>query len=124
MKWLLRAALAMVIAAELNSLWVAFTDLDTYLKVFPRATGMLFILTVLTSAAAAVNAVMLWIGKRWAIRVNVLIGVVSIVLIEIAGGEMSNQLIVLAACGVTTALAVVSQHDQIATATSKPTSRA
>ena len=29
MKWLLRVALAMVIMAELNSLWIAFTNRET-----------------------------------------------------------------------------------------------
>jgi hypothetical protein len=105
MTWLLRIALLMVIVAELNSLWIAVTDLDTYLKVFPRATGAIFILSVLASAAAAANAVMLWLGKPWAIRLNVLIGLVSIVLLELAGGPRSNQLIVLVACAVTTGLA-------------------
>jgi hypothetical protein len=104
MKWALRIALALVIWAELSSLWVSFTDSARYAIAFPRAVGALYTVTQITTAIVAVTAVLLWLGKRWAIPLNVAIGVWSVVLIQIAGGPFVNQVIVVVACAVTTIL--------------------
>jgi hypothetical protein len=68
--------------------------------------GALHTVTQLTTAIVAITAVLLRLGKRWAIAVNVVIGVWSVVLIQIAGGPFVNQEIVVFACAVTTALSL------------------
>jgi hypothetical protein len=106
MKWAQRVALALVIWAELSSLWVSFTDPGRYAIAFPRAVGMLYTLTQITTAIVAITAVLLWLGKRWAIPLNVAIGMWSVVLIQIAGGPFVNQVIVVVACAITTGLSL------------------
>jgi hypothetical protein len=106
MKWALRVALAVVIWAELSSLWVGFTDRARFAIAFPRAEGALFAAAQITTALVAVTAVLLWLNRRWAIPLNVALGVWSVVLIQVAQGPVVNQLIVITACAVTTALAV------------------
>jgi hypothetical protein len=106
MKWAQRVALAVVIWAELSSLWVGFTDRERFTIAFPKAVGALYVTTQLTTAVVAVTAVMLWLGRRWAIPLNVAIGIWSVVLIQIAAGPIVNQLIVVIACTVTTSLSL------------------
>jgi hypothetical protein len=103
----LRLALALVIWAELSSLWVSVTDPARYAIAFPKALGAWYPITQLTTLLVAVTAVLLWLGQRWAIALNVALGVWSVVLIGITEGPLVNQLIVMTACTVTTALALV-----------------
>ena len=91
----LRTLLVMVMLAELNSILRANLDPAMYQSVFPGATGFLFYLTELTSFAALVNCVMIWLWRRWAVWANVLIGAWSVALVRIVGGPGVNQLIIL-----------------------------
>ena len=101
----LRAALLLVVWAEASSIWVGLTDRPRYAIAFPAATGALYWVTIATSLAAGLNAIVLWVPRPWAIALNVAIGAWSIILIEIVGGPRVNQAIAGIACAVTTTLA-------------------
>ena len=107
MKWALRVALTLVIWAELSSLWVSFTDPARYAIAFPAAVGPWYAVTQVTTMLVAITSVLLWLGQRWAIPLNVALGVWSVILIQITDGPFVNQLIVVIACTVTTALSLV-----------------
>ena len=102
--FILYLMLCLVILSTIHSIWIGIADQARYLAVFPGATGALYYLTLLTSFAAATNCVMIWRRKQWAVWLNVLIGIWSIVLIEIVQGPRVNEAIVLIACATTTIL--------------------
>ncbi len=93
----LRVLLLLVILAEANSLLQANINPSKYMMVFPGASGFLFYLSQLTSFAALANCIMIWLWKKWAIWTNVIIGVWSIILVQIVEGPPVNQIIILAA---------------------------
>jgi hypothetical protein len=104
---LLHVSLLLVVVAEANSVWIGITDTPRYLAAFPGATGPLFAATIATSAAAGVNALMIWLRQPWAIRANLVIGPLSVALIELARGPRANELIVAVAWALTTFLPLV-----------------
>jgi hypothetical protein len=55
---------------------------------------------VLTSALAGLNAVMVAARFRWAVWLNVAIGVFSIVLLQIVGAPAVNSFVVAIACAI------------------------
>jgi hypothetical protein len=116
----LRAALLLVILAEVNSLWIGLTDIPRYLATFPDATGPLYVATLVTSLAAGANAVMIWLRRTWAIWLNVFIGPWSVVLIELVNGPRSQQAVVLVAWALTTGLALVLFIFRAANSSSSP----
>ena len=107
---LLGVVLLLVIAAEINTVRIALTDPSRYVATFPGATGPMFFATLATSLAAALNAVLIWFRQRWAIGFNIVIGLLSIAMIEQVGGPRSSQLVVLSACAVTTLLPMILWH--------------
>jgi hypothetical protein len=107
---LLRVVLLLVIAAEINTVRIALTDPSRYVATFPGATGPMFFATLAISLAAGLNAVLIWFRKRWAIGLNVLIGLLSIAMIELVRGPGSSQLVVLSTCAVTTLLPIILWH--------------
>lgn len=107
---LLRVVLLLVIAAEINTVRIALTDPSRYVATFPGATGPMFFATLATSLAAGLNAVLIWFRMRWAIGLNVLIGLLSIAMIELVRGPGSSQLVVLSTCAVTTLLPMILWH--------------
>ncbi|MBI2992622.1 MAG: hypothetical protein HYY48_00405 [Gammaproteobacteria bacterium] len=50
---------------------------------------------------------MIWLRKRWALWLNVLIGIWSIALLEIVRGPRINAAVILVACATTTLLPLV-----------------
>ena len=100
----LHVMLLLVLLTELRSIWTGVADKPRYLAVFPGAVGTLYYATLVTSFAAGVNCVFIWLKKRWALWVNAIIGMWSIALIEIVRGPRVNEAIVLVASTVTTVL--------------------
>ena len=96
--------LLLVVLSTINSIWIGVANKPKYLTVFPGANGALYYLTLLTSFTAGANCVMIWRRKRWALWLNVLIGIWSISLIEIVRGPRNNEWVVLIACATTTIL--------------------
>jgi hypothetical protein len=96
--------LALVVLSSIQSIWIGLADKAAYLKVFPGAAGLLYYVCLLTSLVAGVNCVFIWIRKRWALWLNVIIGTWSIALVEIVGGPRMNELVILVACATTTLL--------------------
>jgi hypothetical protein len=80
--------LAAVILSEIRTVWIGLTDPGRFANVFPGATGPMYYLAVTTSACAGLNAIAVWLRQRWAIWMNVFIGVWSIVLVHIMGGPV------------------------------------
>jgi hypothetical protein len=111
---ILRLMLLLVVVSEINSIWVGVADKPRYVAVFPGAAGALYYVTLFTSLAAAMNCLMIWRRKRWAVWLNILIGLWSISLIEIVGGPRNNEWLVLIACATTTILpfALWESHQQ------------
>jgi hypothetical protein len=101
---ILHLMLLLVVLSALNSIWIGVANKPRYLSVFPGAVGALYYLTLLTSFASGANCVMIWRKKRWALWLNILIGLWSISLIEIVHGPRNNEWIVLIACATTTVL--------------------
>jgi len=96
--------LASVIVSTFQSVWIGIADKAKYLSVFPRATGILFPATLLTSVLAGANCILIWQRRRWAVWLNLVIGVSSIAQIELVGGPRLNEAIVSVACATTTGL--------------------
>ena len=107
LNFILHLMLLMVVLSEINSIWVGIAHKAQYQAVFPGAAGALYYLAQATSFAAGGNCILIWRRKRWAVWLNILIGVWSITLIEILHGPRINELIVLAASTVTTVLPLV-----------------
>jgi hypothetical protein len=93
----LKVLLLIVIFAECNSILQANVYPTKYVMIFPGATGFLFYLSQLTSFAALANCILIWLWKKWAIWANVIIGVWSIILVQIVEGSHVNQFIILLA---------------------------
>jgi hypothetical protein len=89
----------------MQSIWIGVTDTPRYHSVFPGARGLLFWLTLMLSALAGLNAMFIALRQRWAVWINPVIGVSSIVLLAVAGSPRSNQVVVAVACTVSTLLA-------------------
>ncbi len=93
----LKILLLMVIGAELNSILQANINTEKYVQVFPGARGFLFYLSQITSLAALLNCILIWMRYKWAVWSMMLIGGWSIILLYILGGPLQNQIIILAA---------------------------
>jgi hypothetical protein len=105
---LLYLALAAVVASEINTLRIAFTDPERFARSFPAAgDGIYFYVTVATSAAAGLNSILIAFRHRWALLTNAAIGVWSIVLVRMLGGPTANQIVIACACAATTLLPLV-----------------
>lgn len=87
----------MVILSELNSILQANLSPDRYLMSFPSMTEPVFYLAQLTHIAVLANCVMIWLWKKWAVWTNVVIGVWSIILVQIVDGALVIQVIIFAA---------------------------
>src|SRR5437667_4287113 len=93
----LYVVLAAVILSEIRIVWVALTDRARFNSVFRGAVGAIYYVTVVTSACAGANAVAVWLRQNWAIWANVIIGVWSIILVEIAAGPRASQIVIFCA---------------------------
>ena len=102
---LLYLVLFTVAVSCLRSVWLGITDRPRYEAVFPGAQGALYWATQGLSLAAALNAIAIGLRRRWAILANPLIGLLSIVAMEAARGPRANEVIVLVACALSTAIA-------------------
>jgi len=87
----------MVILSELNSILQANLSPDRYLMSFPSMTEPVFYLAQLTHIAVLASCVMIWLWKKWAVWTNVVIGVWSIILVQIVDGALVIQVIIFAA---------------------------
>jgi hypothetical protein len=103
----LRVVLVMVFVAEANTVWTYIADRETYRAAFPAATTQMLTLTVWTSAAVGVTAVLIWLHKRWAVWLNLVLGLWSLALVELVDGSRMTQLVILVAWAVTTFLPMV-----------------
>ena len=100
--------LAAVVASEINTLRVAFTDPARFALAFPGARDDIhFYAAVVTSAAAGLNCILIAFRQRWALLTNAVIGVWSIVLLRLLGGPVANQIVIAVACATTTLLPLV-----------------
>ena len=104
LNFVLHLMLLLIVLSEINSIWIGIAHKSRYLTVFPGTIGALCYITLVTSFAAGVNCVMIWLRKRWAVWLNILIGLWSISLIEIVHGPRTNEWVVLTACTTTTVL--------------------
>src|ERR1700730_16156685 len=103
----LYVTLLLVVLSEVNTLWIGVTNPARFRYTFPGATGALFVVALSTSLAAGLNAVMIWLRKRWAVWLNIVIGLWAMGLIEILQGPRVNELVILVACALSTALPLV-----------------
>jgi hypothetical protein len=105
MKLVLTAILYLTLAAVVysctRSVWLAFAEPARYTASFPGANGILYELTIGLSAAAALNAIAVGLGQRWAIWTNILIGVSSIVLFEAVHGSRVTEAVIAISCAIT-----------------------
>ena len=104
LNFVLHLMLLLVVLSELNSIWIGIAHRPRYSAVFPGAKGALYYVSLLTSFAAGTNCIMIWRRKRWAVWLNILIGLWSIGLIEVVHGPRNNEWVVLMACSTTTVL--------------------
>ena len=93
-----------VALSAVQTVWVGLADKERYRLVFPAAQGLLYWATLICSCMAGVNAVFIGLRKRWAAWFNPVIGVSSVVLLQIVGSPWINQVVVLLACGTSTVL--------------------
>jgi len=93
-----------VVVSCLNSVWIGLTDLDRYQSVFPNAQGAILWATMLLSFLAATNAILIGFQNKWAILANPLIGLISIILIELVDGPRRNEIVIFVACTLSTAI--------------------
>jgi hypothetical protein len=91
--------LAAVILSEIRTVGIAITARDRFTQVFPGAVGFMYYVTVGTSASAGLNAIAVWVGQKWAVWANVIIGVWSILLVGLLGGPRTSQVVILCASG-------------------------
>jgi len=98
------AVLLSVVASSAHSLWIGLAEKARYQDVFPHAKGVLYWITLSASFAAGLNCIFIALRKRWALWLNPLIGLGSIVLLDAVGGPRSNEAVVLVACTLSTAL--------------------
>lgn len=96
--------LAAVVVSCLRTVWVGVTDVARYRRAFPGAQGALFWFTMLASILAAANAMLIGIRIKGAILANPLIGLVSVILLEMVDGPRSSQVTILVASTLTTAI--------------------
>jgi hypothetical protein len=99
--------LLLVVLSSIQSVWIGLTQSARYLAAFPGAHGALYYVTLVTSAIAGVNCILIALRQRWAIWTNVAIGAWSIALLEIVQGARINQIVVLIACATTTILPLI-----------------
>jgi hypothetical protein len=102
----LYVTLLAVVVSTAQSIWVGITDPARYQQAFPLAQGALYGLSQFTSGAAGLNAVLIAFRTRWAIWLNPVIGLSSIVLLASVGSPRTNQIVVAIACMVSTLLPV------------------
>ena len=69
-------------------------------------------LTAWTSAAVGATAIMIWLHRRWAVWLNLFLGLWSIALVEVVEGPRVTQLIILVAWAVTTFLPIILWRDE------------
>lgn len=103
----LHLMLLLVVLSSIQSVWIGLTQSARYLAAFPGALGSLYDVTLLTSAIAGANCILIALRRRWAVWANIAIGAWSIALIEIVHGARINQLVVLIACVTTTILPLI-----------------
>jgi len=96
--------LVAVVVSCSRSVWIGLTDLGRYQRAFPGANGALFWFTMLASLVAATNAIMIGLRIRWAIWANPVIGLVSIILLQVVEGPGSTQVTILVASTLSTAI--------------------
>src|SRR5439155_14026805 len=101
MKRIIRVGLYVVVAAvilsEIRIVWVALTDRARFNSVFRGAVGAIYYVTVVTSACAGPRPSPYGSGKIGPFGANVIIGVWSIILVEIAGGPRASQIVIFCA---------------------------
>ena len=102
---LLYLLLLSVVVSCFHSIWVGLIARERYQAVFPGAQGTMYWVTQSLSLAAGVNSILIALHKRWAILMNPAIGVLSILAIEIVRGPRVNEVVVLVACTLSTAMA-------------------
>ena len=102
---LLYLVLLSVVMSCFHSIWVGLVARQRYQAVFPGAQDTMYWVTQSLSLAAGVNSILIALQKRWAILMNPVIGVLSILAIEIVQGPRVNEMVVLVACTLSTAIA-------------------
>jgi len=102
---LLHLVLLSVVVSCFHSIWVGLMAPERYHAVFPGAQGAMYWVTQSLSLAAGVNSILIALQKRWALLINPAIGVLSILVIEVVRGPRVNEVVVLVACTLSTAIA-------------------
>lgn len=93
-----------VVVSCLRSVWIGVFDPGRYRAAFPGAAGNLYAASLIASLAAAVTAVFIALRHRIAVLANPFVGLASILLLEFCNAPRNNQIVVLLATALTTAL--------------------
>jgi len=93
-----------VVLSSLQTLWVGLADKARYQAILPGARGSLYWTTLVLSSIAGANAICIGLRRRWAVRLNPLIGLSSIAGLRAVGSPPMNQVVVLIACLASTLL--------------------
>ncbi|MFL6721940.1 MAG: hypothetical protein ACJ8FT_09095 [Sphingomonas sp.] len=93
--------ITLVVLSEARTVWLALAERQRFIDYLPPVAGASLPVFVATSAAAGLNAVLVGARVRWAVWLNIAIGVWSIFLLEIIGAPQANAWIVAIACAVT-----------------------
>lgn len=99
---ILYVMLLLVVISEARTVFVALAEKDRFIQALPGTAGRWFPVFVATSAAAGITAILVGARMRWAVWLNLAIGLWSILLLVVIGAPAVNALIVLVACAVTT----------------------
>jgi hypothetical protein len=98
---LLYLTIALVVVSEARTVMVALLDHARFVRALPGTEGPFFAVFVATSAVAGINAILVGARLRWAVWLNILIGLWSIFLLLLVGAPLLNALVVAVACTIT-----------------------
>jgi hypothetical protein len=97
----------LVVVSEARTVWLALADKQRFLDLLPGTNGPFFAVFVMTSALAGLNAVLVGLRLRWAVWLNIAIGIWSILLLQLVRAPLANSIIVAIACGVTSGVPLI-----------------
>ena len=84
----------LVVVSEARTVWLALADKQRFLDLLPGTNGPFFAVFVMTSALAGLNAVLVGLRLRWAVWLNIAIGIWSILLLQLVRAPLANSIIV------------------------------
>jgi hypothetical protein len=95
---ILYATLALVVISEARTVFLAMFEPERFLRALPGVARAWLPVIIATSAAAGIAAILVGARVRWAVWLNLAIGLWSILLLNLVRAPATNSAIVSAAC--------------------------